>query len=282
MIRRIAEEERPLRFIASRVLWRSGLSTHFLIRRQAGPGAYRLRFFPSAVSSMAWAYPDRMAEEEAFVARELQPGDVYVDVGANVGMLALRAASIVGPEGRVVAVEAHPRTAAFLAENVRLNGFEHVEIERVAVGDAPGEISFTDRRSDDQNGVSPDGSGSVRVPVTTLDDLLPAARLPHVHLLKIDVEGFELSALRGATQLLSRVDRLLFESSPALCARYGYRCRDVHDLLRSAGFRLRHLGSATWLPDDYEPSEFADIVAERIPAGGPRRAPVPERGAAPL
>jgi len=263
VLRRIAEEDRPLRFLASRVLWRSGLSHRFSVERRGGPGAYRIRFFPSAVSSLAWVYPGRLSDEEAFVARTLRPGDCYVDVGANVGLLALRAAAIVGTGGRVVAVEAHPRTSAFLAANVRLNGFQHVEVERVAVGDVPGEIAFTDHRSDDQNSVAPDGAGPVRVPVTTLDALLPVSRLSHVHLLKMDVEGYELAALRGATQLLRRVERVLFESSPALCNRFGYRSRDVLDLVRAAGFRLRPLDEPSYLPDDYEPTGFVDLVAER-------------------
>jgi FkbM family methyltransferase len=263
LFRRIAEEDRPLRFLASRLLWRSGLSHRFSVERQGGPGTYRIRFFPSAASSQAWVYPGRLSEEEAFVARTLRPGDCYVDVGANVGLLALRAAAIVGTSGHVVAIEAHPRTSSFLEANVRLNGFQHVEVERVAVGDAPGEIAFTDRRSDDQNSVAPDGAGPVRVPVTTLDALLPVSRLPHVHLLKMDVEGYELAALRGASLLLRRVDRVLFESSPALCARFGYRSRDVLDLLRAAGYRLRPLDDASYLPDDYEPTSFVDLVAER-------------------
>lgn len=274
LLRRIAEEERPLRFLLSRALWRSGLSHRFTVTRGVLPDTYRVRFFPSAVSGMAWAYPDRVNEEEAFVARTLRPGETYVDVGANVGLLALRAATVVGPTGRVVAIEAHPRTAGFLAENVRLNGFAQVEVERVAVGDAEGELTFTDRHSDDQNSVDPGGTGGVRVPVRRLDDLLPPERAPHVRLLKIDVEGYELAALRGAEALLCRVDAILFESSPELCARYGYQCRDVHDLLRAAGFRLRPLHGTEFLPDGHEPTEFCDMVAERVapaPGAGPTR-----------
>lgn len=212
---------------------------------------------------MAWAYPERAAAEEDFVARVLRPGDTYLDVGANVGLLALCAASVVGRDGRVIAIEAHPRTADFLSRNVALNDFRNVEIERVAVGDAPGELLFTDRRSDDQNSVAPSGEGGVRVPVRTLDALLPVQRVGRIHLLKIDVEGFELAALRGATALLARADRVLFESSPALCARFGYSCRDVYDLLRGAGFELRRMGEPELLPADYEPVGFDDLVAER-------------------
>lgn len=266
LVRRLGRERRPVRYLASRVLWFGGVSRWFAVRRAGdAPGGYRVRFFPSSVSSYAWVYPDEVNEEEAFVARTLLPGQTYVDVGANVGLLALRAASVVGPGGSVVAVEAHPRTARFLRGNVAMNGFGNVAVESCAVGDARGTVWFSDLHSDDQNGVDPARRG-LEVPVIPLDELLPASRVPHVHLLKVDVEGFELHALRGAGELLRRVDRILIESSTGHCARYGYEAREVFDLLREAGFRLRRLGDPTEIPADFAPTGTENLVGERIAA----------------
>ncbi|HST57932.1 MAG TPA: FkbM family methyltransferase [Longimicrobium sp.] len=266
IVRRLARERRPVRFLVSRVLWHGGVSRWFAVRRAGdAPGAYRVRFFPSSVSSYAWIYPDHVNEEEGFVARTLQPGQTYVDVGANVGLLALRAASVVGASGTVVAVEAHPRTARFLRENVAMNGFGNVQVESCAVGEARGTVSFSDRHSDDQNAVDPAGGG-LEVPMVPLDELLPASRVPRVHLLKMDVEGFELHALRGATDLLSRVDRILIESSTSHSAKYGYTARAVYDLLRDAGFRLRRLGDTAEIAPDFAPVRTENLVGERVPA----------------
>lgn len=266
LVRRIARERRPIRFLASRVLWHGGVSRWFTVRRGGTvPGGYRVCFFPSSASSYAWIYPDEVNEEESFVANTLRAGDTFVDVGSNVGLLALRAASVVGPSGHVVAVEAHPRIASFLRQNVEMNGFSHVEVESCAVGESRGTVSFSDRHSDDQNAVDPTRRG-LEVPLVPLDELLPASRVPRVHLLKVDVEGFELPALRGARELLQRVDRILIESSQRHCARYGYEPGEVYDVLRAAGFRLRRLGDTADLPDGYVPAGTENLVGERAAA----------------
>jgi FkbM family methyltransferase len=266
LLRRLGEEERPVRFLASRVLWHSGLSRYLMIRRSGDRGRYRIRFFPTAVSSQVWVYPERVSEEEAFVARTLRPGDTYVDIGGNIGLLALRAASVVGAGGKVIVVEAHPRIAGFLRENVRLNNFSHVSVEHVAVGEASGEITFSDRRSDDQNGVVADGSGAIHVPMVTLDELLPTSRASRIALLKLDVEGFELAVLRGAKATLTRVDRVLFECDPDLTSRYGHSSREILDLLRSAGFVPGTIDGEEY-PPDYEPASFGNVLALRRSPG---------------
>jgi hypothetical protein len=104
------------------------------------------------------------------------------------------------------------------------------------------------------------------VPMIPLDELLPESRLARVHLLKIDVEGFELPALRGAAALLRRTDRILIESNAGHCARYGYRAGDVYDLLRNAGFRVRQLEDTAEIPADFAPAGTVNLVAERVAA----------------
>jgi hypothetical protein len=140
IVRRLAREARPIRFLTSRVLWHTGASPWFVVRRTGGiPGGYRVRLFPSSASSCAWVDPDSVNEEVAFVARTLRPGDTCVDVGASVGPLALRAASGVGAAGQVVAIEAHPRTAGFRARPGMLPPFLRPGSmrERGAVADGP-------------------------------------------------------------------------------------------------------------------------------------------------
>lgn len=239
---RLRAESHPLRFLMSRALWRTGLSRHFVVSRNG----YRVRFHPSAVAAAVWHDPGHSSQEEAFVASRLRPGDRYVDVGANVGLLALRAATLVGPTGQVLAIEAHPRTYRFLSENAALNRFDRMQTVHSAVGEREGTVSFSDYLSDDQNHVVVGGAG-VAVRVQRLDDLVPDGPIA---LLKVDVEGFELPVFRGAPRVLSRTRAILFESWDRHAARYGFAVADVVSLLREAGFVLYRLVGGELQPID--------------------------------
>lgn len=237
MVARLLEEKRPLRFVASRVLWRTGLCRLVTFDMD---GAYRMRFHPSAISAALWQDRSFRREDLEVCQTILRRGDAYIDVGANVGQLAIVAARAVGETGKVVAVEAHPRTCSFLRDNVALNGLPQIAVHNVALGENEGHISFTSMSCDDQNHVVGGGaqereSAGLSVPMTTLDKLWPSAP---VRLLKIDAEGFELRILRGGQQVLSRCDALYIEESEQNLARYGDSCQQVRETLRSAGFRL--------------------------------------------
>ncbi len=139
--------------------------------------------------------------EMAFVAHVLRPGDLFVDVGANAGSYTLLAAGWCG--ATVVAVEPSADAFARLETNVRSNGLDtRVELHRCAVVDRNASVLFrTD--SDTTNHIVRDPEAEqgeiVEVPLRTLDDVL-GERSPA--LMKIDVEGEELSVLRGASRVL--------------------------------------------------------------------------------
>lgn len=208
-----------------------------------------LRFTPAAMCRTLRTNPGAYDADLHFYERFLGPGDVVVDAGANIGLVTLVAARLVGPRGVVHAIEPHPRTFADLRANVRLNRAGNVVLHRTALGAAAGTLIIAQFPGDDsQNFVRPEGPGR-SVPVARLDDLLPDAGL--VTLLKIDVEGYERFALRGAEALLRRTACLYVESWEPLFARYGYGCRDLFADLTAAGFALyRHSGSGAVAPVD--------------------------------
>ena len=115
--------------------------------------------------------------------------------GANVGSTTLFAAAVVGPSGRVVAVEPHPRTFAYLSANVDLNPNlrERITIRRVAVADTASTVSFSSGYHDSGNHVCDAGDG-LRVETVSLDDLCRDIR-GRIGLLKIDVEGYETTCV---------------------------------------------------------------------------------------
>lgn len=226
----LRQQPRPGRFLLSRLARASGLWRLVRIRRDG----YVLRLHPAALSLSLWVDGKDRPTDSRVVKSLLSPGDVYVDVGANIGHLAIEAALAVGPSGTVFAFEPHPKIAQFLRENVRLNGLRNVMVAQAAVGDRFGWIWLSDRRADDQNAVSFE-SGDLRVPLVTLDELLEGRR---VRLLKVDVEGFEKFVFAGARRTLERVDYIYFEVQDSMYRAAGYTFGELHDFLSTYGFEI--------------------------------------------
>ncbi|MCO6415243.1 FkbM family methyltransferase, partial [Siccirubricoccus sp. KC 17139] len=108
------------------------------------------------------------------IARHVRPGGVFVDAGANVGTYAIPAATLVGPTGRVVAFEAHPRTFRLLQRGIALNGLTQMTALQQALGAAPGEIAMAYAAANPgETHVAAGTEGGGRVPMTTLDLALP-------------------------------------------------------------------------------------------------------------
>jgi FkbM family methyltransferase len=137
------------------------------------------------------------------------PGWTVLDVGANAGYFAVIAAVAGGHGSQVIAFEPNPRLAGMLAASIALNPELNIHVERSAVGDQPGELPLHLASVSRNSGLSslrsdlPDtAGGTVTVPVVTIDDYC-ARRTLTPDLIKIDVEGFELQVLQGATRTLT-------------------------------------------------------------------------------
>lgn len=153
----------------------------------------------------------------------LRPGQTFVDVGANIGFFAALAAHLVGDTGKVVAVEPMDKNIQLLYATVWHNRFRHVEIHPYAASDHEGLVPMLSSGMS-SNGQVFSGGASAEQPnlfaqSKRLDDLL--ARLAAVSLLKIDIEGYELRALRGFEQGLAR-------HRPLLLTEFNPRCMREH------------------------------------------------------
>lgn len=142
-----------------------------------------------------------------FIAETLRPGDVFYDVGANLGWHTLHAALAVGPRGHVHAFEPRPDLAARLRASVALNELEpNVTVHEVAVGAAAGHspiIAVPDERNPGHSYLGTPRDGEVviaEVEVVALDSL----GLEPPTLIKMDVEGAEGLVLAGARDILSK------------------------------------------------------------------------------
>jgi FkbM family methyltransferase len=129
------------------------------------------------------------------MSRLLKPGDVFVDIGANVGYDSLLGSSLLGPQGQVIAIEASPTTFAKLKENIALNKSTSIRAVNVAVSDHAGTLDLFDiseRNSGAATTVAGRGSKLVAsVEALPLSQILTPTEISSVRLIKIDVEGAE-------------------------------------------------------------------------------------------
>ena len=131
----------------------------------------------------------------------LQEGDVYIDIGANIGYDSLLAAKCVGESGKIVAIEASPKIYAMLDSNINQNGIRNVRYVNLAVSDARGTLTLYS--GDDTNigaatTVSSRGmKEECKVIALPLDEILLTDELSRAKLLKIDIEGAEVPVLNN-------------------------------------------------------------------------------------
>lgn len=174
------------------------------------------------------------------------PGDMVIEVGANIGTETVCFADIVGREGRVIAIEPDAENFRQLERMVELNGFRHVDLYRCAAGAEDGVVVFEPPRDRNMSGmgyVRPGGAGSgLEVEARRLDWWLEQG-LTRAKAVFIDVEGFEPAVLRGAERLLQEFRPVVvLEASPKLLRRNGWSLRTLLDELARHKYRVWNIG----------------------------------------
>jgi FkbM family methyltransferase len=215
-----------------------------------------------------WIVLDGLWETHAteWLQRTLRPGQVFVDVGANIGYFTLLGAQLVGPQGRVVAIEAHPGLAELLRRNVIMNGlYGYVTTWHRAAWSGTTTLQLHQRLN--FSGASSVGAigeealdrlgdteEMVAVQAVAVDDLL--VDLPPVDVLKMDIEGAELQAFTGLSRTLGSSPGIavMFEWAPALMEGVGDKAEALVDLLEGHGLHFR------LLEDDLSAIERAKLL----------------------
>jgi len=218
-------------------------------------GGYQFRCDLRDVLMREVCLTGRYEPQETILLQDLlRPGMTFVDVGANWGYFTLAAAHLVGAGGRVVSVEADPRACRTLDVNVAKNGLSWVTSVGAAASDADGIVTLS------SYGLSSNGSSNFGVassdalshggerfdvPARPLDTVLEDARVGHVDLLKMDIEGAEFRALQGLRRHLAagQIDRIILELHPNHLVRQGSSSTMVVTLLLACGFeawRIEH------------------------------------------
>jgi FkbM family methyltransferase len=209
-------------------------------------GAYRYTFRCSTTME-TWRAMTLLVKEQGtvrFIAAEVRPGDVFYDIGANVGPYTLMAAKRVSPNGAVYAFEPHASNFHSLMENVRLNHLgDIVKMVSSALYDREGFFDFNYYMSDagssmSQLGDSRDDHDRTFRPIfterkhgTTIDKLIQDHVIERATIIKMDVDGNELLILKGMKTLL--------EHAPprAILMEVNVRHKDeLYDFMKQHGF----------------------------------------------
>jgi FkbM family methyltransferase len=222
------------RFAAAWRTVRFDIRTRLLRRPTVAPlGDHsKIIAYPGETNSPHAAYRNPPNPREMYAWRShLRHGDLFVDVGANIGIYTIFALDL-GAE--VIACEPDPHNFRRLEDHVALNGYD-AELLNVAVSDQPGTVRLT-QGLDSYNHLVMDGGEGLDVPAVTLDEVIGDR---HVAGVKIDVEGAERLVIAGASKALAekRIDLIQVEWAEGMVERtLGETRHDVGELFRTAGY----------------------------------------------
>lgn len=211
-------------------------------------------------------YDPRMSDVVRHVVR---PGQVVWDVGGERGWFTLLCGELVGSGGRVDAFEAFPANAARLKRNVALNGYRHVHVNAVAVSERAGEMYF-EPPSDaaaggkgflsDCSGVgyltTKPSAAAIAVPVVSLDEHARQTGIERLDFIKMDIEGAEVAALRGARQTLARFRPVIaVEYNRGTLVRAGSSLEELDGVLEELGYERCVYNGVKFRPVDLKQCE---------------------------
>lgn len=225
--------------------WRARLAREHALRLKGDALYYGHRvYFPLRSHIFERAVRDGFYEPETveLLLRLAIPGATYIDVGANIGLLSAPILSR-NPGARVISIEASPETLPYLRRTQQEAGTSDWTLVEAAVGDRMGEVDFwaSESARGAFDGLKDTGRGgaktSVKVPMRTLDDIWTAAGRPEVSVIKIDIEGGESMALKGAKELIGKTrPALVIEWSAMNLPAYGVAPETLFDLCGDIGY----------------------------------------------
>ncbi|HEX4142757.1 MAG TPA: FkbM family methyltransferase [Pirellulales bacterium] len=230
---------------------------------------------PGGIQAVAGRRPHSLASFRMMrgLQREKVAPRTIIDLGANVGQFA-RAANSAFPEATIYSVEPNPDVVALLRSN--LADISQLKVIATAIGDIDGEIEFhcspqtqtsSVLRHASKNGHENCANGDTRtivVPIQRLDSLFAEVTLPSPVLLKLDLQGYELAALKGGKELLQQVEYVVVEAVFEEFYVGEPHFEAIWEYLRAAGFTM--LRPMAFLCDRQGAISQTDVLFRRMPA----------------
>jgi FkbM family methyltransferase len=234
------------------------------LRYVVGSRPVRLKY---ATSNDAVARND--AKQIQFFLDRVKPGQLVLDVGGHYGEYAVFLAALVGSEGRVISFEPDAAARPVLKANLALNGFtDRVTVEAFAAFNKRESRQLFARHGNAQSSLTRAGLGGApteddieRYSVSTipLDDYLRDNRLSAPSYMKLDIEGAEIQALRGATNILRSITTIVCELHPYAWTEFAVTFDDLLRLIHDNGRTVRYLDEDRHIEDG--PSYGAVVIS---------------------
>ncbi|MBN2751648.1 MAG: FkbM family methyltransferase [Rhodospirillaceae bacterium] len=210
---------------------------------------------------------DYLEPELHYLPKIVRKGDVFIDIGANIGAYALRAATLVGARGRVIAIEPGADALAALRGNLALNPDREVTLVAAALSDHVGTAILYHVG----NGYDPQAfsllsdetaSGEESVPLTTLDAVCADFGVERLDCVKMDAEGVEPLVLAGGRQTLERFHpAVILEMNTTILGRQGIPTNQAWDFLADMGYEFFRILNDRPVKLSAPPTDFCNTIA---------------------
>lgn len=190
---------------------------------------------------------DKIYEQETtiYLRKHLQRGQNVWDIGANIGYFSLEFARSVGPEGKVLSFEPHPKIFQVLQRNIKRNKYKNIRLFNQACGSLPGETKLFFSTENEGNHKIIENSNSNNFALTEVVTLSSFLNEYSPSLIKMDIEGAELLALQGLGQenLKKLAIDFVIEYHPYEMSFFNIEGEQVLDFFLSSGYKFRNLAS---------------------------------------
>ncbi len=243
------------------------------------------------VQSSIYAFGGWEPVISTYIVNNLKRGDVFIDIGANIGYYTIMSSCLVGDSGRVFSIEASPGIYKKLQRNMALNPAGNIQAVNIAVADHACQIPIwiTDERNSGRTTIvqsmAGDGTAGIEAHVEArpLDQIVPLDDILNARFIKIDVEGAEWLVLQGIRHLLPRLaahTEILVEVSVDSLRNFGVELDECLKLFTDAGFTpfmidgpmnepYRPMRNAdrgiTALPPDLASLDMVDLLFRKLP-----------------
>lgn len=185
--------------------------------------------------------------ETNFIKDSINEGDIVIDIGANIGYYTLLFARLVGNTGKVYSFEPDPRNCLLLEKNIQINDYNNIVLEKKAISDKT-EKSILYVTDDNAGSTMHKGNSTTKneidIDAITLDDYFKANSIAP-DFIKIDIEGYELNALKGMKMVLqsSNKIKIMIEYNPLTKKFFNSDPMDSLNFLGELDFKFKDLNS---------------------------------------